>query len=98
MKLNDIWHRITTTRYVLSLEDEVDRLREVERIKDEEIRALMNSLLTRAGVQPIDPRPPGERMQRRMSRYQRQQQIEREAINRAMKEVAKEDRDVAGQN
>lgn len=98
MAIKDIWHRITTTRYVLSLEDEVDRLREVERSKDEQIRALMNSLLTRAGVQPIDPRPPGERMQRRMSRYQRQQQIEREAIGRAMKEVAKEDRGVAGQN
>lgn len=98
MAIKDIWHRLTTTRYVLLLEDEVDRLHEVERVKDEEIRALMNSLLTRAGVQPIDPRPPGERMQRRMSRYQRQQQIEREAINRAMKEVAKEDRGTAGQN
>ena len=69
----DLWHRLTTTRYTVWLEDEVQRLRE-------ENRALMNSLLVRAGVQPIDPPKPISRDSRRMSRYQQQVKIERDWI------------------
>lgn len=65
-----IWRRLTTTRYTMRLEDEVERLQA-------ENRALMNSMLVRAGVQPIDTPKPVPRPGRSMSRYQRQQQIER---------------------
>lgn len=73
-----IWHRLTTTRYVAMLEDEVDRLRE-------ENRGLLNSLLTRAGVQPIDKPSPMPQVGRRMSRNQRQVQIERDYLARQAK-------------
>jgi len=68
-----LWRRLTTTRYTEWLENEVARLRE-------ENRALMNSLLTRAGVQPIDPPKPVSRESRRLSRYQRQVELERDWI------------------
>lgn len=71
MNWPELWHRLTTTRYTVMLEDEIDRLRQ-------ENRALLNSLLTRAGVQPIDVHPPVSRESRRMSRYQRQVEIERD--------------------
>jgi hypothetical protein len=73
MSLSELWHRLTTTRYTIWLEDEVARLRG-------ENRALMNSLLTRAGVQPIDPPKPVSRDTRRLSRYQQQVEIERQWI------------------
>ena len=85
MTWHDLWHRITTTRYTILLEDEVDRLRV-------ENRALMNSLLTRAGVQPIDVPQPVARQQRRMTRYQQQTQIEREAYKKSLGEVEKDAR------
>lgn len=77
MNWEALWHRLTTTRYVRLLEDEVDRLRE-------ENRGLLNSLLTRAGVQPID-RPVMPQVGRRMSRNQRQVQIERDYLARQAK-------------
>lgn len=73
MNWQELWHRLTTTRYTAMLEDEIDRLRQ-------ENRSLLNSLLTRAGVQPIDVPPPVGREGRRMSRYQRQVGIERDWI------------------
>jgi hypothetical protein len=73
MNLVELWHRLTTSRYTQRLEDEVDRLQA-------ENRALMNSLLTRAGVQPIDVPQPISRDSRRMSRYQRQVELERKWI------------------
>ena len=69
--MNDFLHRLTTSRYTRVLEAEVDRLRE-------ENRSLLNSLLTRAGVSPIDPPKMVPRTGNRMSRFQRQAQIERE--------------------
>lgn len=73
------WERILRlfrSRYVLWLEGEVERLRQ-------ENRSMMNSLLTRAGVQPIDTPPPVARPGRRLSRHQFQVQIEREAARHA---------------
>jgi len=81
----ELWHRISTTRYTMLLEDEVDRLRA-------ENRGLLNSLLTRAGVQPIDAPPLVSREGRRMTRYQRQTQIDREAFQKTMREVEKDAR------
>ena len=66
-------HKFLQTRYVGLLEGELVRLRA-------ENRALMNSLLTRAGVQPIDPAKPISRDSRRMSRYQQQVAIERKWV------------------
>jgi hypothetical protein len=72
-EMKELWHWLTTGSYTAMLEDEVDRLRE-------ENRSLLNSLLVRAGVQPIDPPKPVPRMGSRPSRYQRQAQIEREFL------------------
>lgn len=80
MNWADIWHRLTTTRYVAMLEDEVERLRQ-------ENRAMMNSLLVRGGVQPIDTPPPTPRVGRRPSRYQRQMEIEQNFLNKAVREA-----------
>ena len=63
------------SRYVLWLEDEVERLRT-------ENRSMMNSLLTRAGVQPIDVPKPIPRGPRRLTRNQFQVRLEREAFLR----------------
>ena len=46
MSFRALWHRITTTRYTLSLERELIRLRA-------ENRALLNSILGIAGVPPV---------------------------------------------
>lgn len=73
MNWSDLWHRLTTTRYTTWLEQEVERLRQ-------ENRAMMNSLLVRGGVQPIDTPAPIAREGRRMTRYQRQAEIERKWI------------------
>jgi len=70
-----IWRVLSTTRYTRLLEDEIDRLRE-------ENRGLLNSLLTRAGVSPIDLPKPAAPKARRMSRHQFQIQLEREAMKR----------------
>lgn len=64
------------SRYVLWLEDEVERLRT-------ENRSMMNSLLVRAGVQPVDVPKPVPRVGRRMSRHQFQSQIERDFVKNA---------------
>lgn len=73
MNWHALWRRLTTTRYTMRLEDEVERLQA-------ENRGLMNSLLVRAGVQPIDTPKPVPRPGRSPSRYQRQVQIERDWI------------------
>lgn len=70
-RLSELWHSLTTTRYTRFLEEENERLLQ-------ENRALMNSLLTRAGVQPIDPPKPVPRVGRHMSRNQFQVGLERE--------------------
>jgi hypothetical protein len=77
-RANSFFRWLFTSRYTMALEDEVERLRE-------ENRALMNSLLVRAGVQPIDPPKPVSRDTRRMSRYQQQVKLERDWIAREAK-------------
>ena len=67
------------SRYVLWLEDEVERLRQ-------ENRSMMNSLLVRAGVQPVDTPKPAPRLNRRLTRHQQQVQFEREWVNGAPKQ------------
>ena len=79
MNWPELWRRLTTTRYTAWLEDEVERLRA-------ENRGMLNSLLTRAGVQPIDIPPPTPRVGRRMSRNQIQFQIEQEHLRKIVKE------------
>jgi len=73
-KLKTLWRYLTTSRYTIMLEDEVSRLRE-------ENRGLLNSLLTRAGVSPIDIPAPAPRGWRRMSRHQMQAYLERKATD-----------------
>ena len=68
--------RFFTSKYVLMLESENARLLE-------ENRALMNSLLTRAGVQPIDVPKPVARVGSRPSRFQLQTRIERDFLRNA---------------
>lgn len=80
MNLSDLWHRLTTTKYTAWLEDEVERLRQ-------ENRSMMNSLLVRAGVQPVDAPPPTPRANRRMSRNQMQMQIEQDAYRKMIHEA-----------
>ena len=74
--LKALWRYLTTSRYTIMLEDEVSRLRE-------ENRGLLNSLLTRAGVSPIDIPKPVPREGRRMSRHQMQAYLERKATQLA---------------
>lgn len=59
------------SRYVLWLESEVERLRD-------ENRSMLNSLLVKAGVNPVDLPKPIPRGGRRMSRHQFQAQLERD--------------------
>lgn len=77
-----IWHRLTTTRYTQALEWEVERLRD-------ENRSMLNSLLTRAGVQPIDVPQPISRTTHNRSRYQRQVELERKWIAKQPNEQPK---------
>jgi hypothetical protein len=80
MNWPDLWHRLTTTRYTAWLEDEVERLRA-------ENRAMLNSLLVRGGVQPIDTPAPTPRVGRRMTRNQIQFQIEQDHLRKMIKEA-----------
>jgi hypothetical protein len=80
MNWPEFWHRISTTRYTAWLEDEVERLRA-------ENRGMLNSLLVRGGVQPIDSPPPTPRVGRRPSRNQVQMRIEMEAYQKAIHEA-----------
>ena len=88
MNWPELWRRLTTTRYTIWLEDEVERLRA-------ENRSMMNSLLTRAGVQPIDTPPPTPRVGRRPSRNQVQMRIEQEAYQKAIRETQEHARGAA---
>lgn len=78
LRLSEFWHWLTTSAFTRRLEAEVERL-------EAENRAMLNSLLTRAGVQPIDSPQPLGRTSHRQSRYQRQVQLERDWIARQQK-------------
>jgi hypothetical protein len=88
MEWPELWRKLTTTRYTAWLEDEVERLRA-------ENRAMLNSLLVRGGVQPIDTPPLTPRVGRRMTRNQLQVKIEQEAYQKAIKEAQANARGVA---
>jgi hypothetical protein len=71
--MSAFWHWLRTSRYTQWLEDEVERLRA-------ENRALTNSLLSTAGIQPIDVQKPVAWSNRKMSRHQYQSYLERKAV------------------
>ncbi len=95
MNWPELWHRISTTRYTASLEDEIELLRQDLERERQEKRSMLNSLLTRAGVQPIDTPPPTPRVGRRPSRNQVQVRMEQEAFQKAIKEAQENARGLA---